>query len=136
MVDAENQSEAIDWWIRVEQTERRLVLARLHLATDDAPAGDAAALLERALADIEAIAGEAPPIERERLQAACRAALAAALRVAPDHTHSSEVEARAATLAAAAHAYYERWPDAYRRRLAPLRRASPRPPPHLQGSPR
>ncbi|MCA9662308.1 MAG: hypothetical protein KC486_28470, partial [Myxococcales bacterium] len=124
MVDAENQSEAIDWWIRVEQAERRLVLARLLLA-GDAPAGEATALLERALADVESIAGEAPPIERERLLAACRAALSVALRGDPDHNHLSEVEARAASLAAAARAFYERWPDAYRRRLARLPRNPP-----------
>ncbi|MEZ4382462.1 MAG: serine/threonine-protein kinase [Nannocystaceae bacterium] len=126
-VDAEHANEAIDWWIRLEQANRHLVLARLLLAADDAPATEATALLERALTDIDAITLEAPPIERERLLAACREVLAVALRRDPQHKRTGEVEARAASLNAAARAYFERWPDAYRRRLtrAPSPRRSP-----------
>ncbi|PRQ07153.1 Serine/threonine-protein kinase PrkC [Enhygromyxa salina] len=109
-VDEQTHAEpsGAEWWLRVEQAERRLVLAEL--LTDD-PAR-AARLLERSLAELEAIADEAPPIERERLLASTQTALAQVLGV-----HATRPHARVTELATAARTYYQHWPSAYARRL-------------------
>jgi len=101
-----------DWWLRLKQAERRTLLARL-LAVGGAPVDLRIEELEESLRDLEAIAGEAPPIERARRLAVTQSALAQALRVRGEADDIS----RATTLEALARAHYRRWPDAYRHRL-------------------
>jgi hypothetical protein len=101
------------------------LLARL-LLHDEQPAA-AVAELERALIDLQAIAGQAQPIERERLLSSAQATLAEAL-AASEPTASERI----ASLASAAQTYFLQWPHAYARRLdnlAPLLSA-PREPSH------
>jgi tetratricopeptide (TPR) repeat protein len=99
-----------EWWVRLEQAERRLLLARLLLRSG--AAASAVDNLEQALIDLEAIAGQAQPIERDRMVASTRAALAQAL-AASDPGASERILA----LASAARAHYLQWPLAYARPL-------------------
>ena len=120
-VDAEADADSSGWWVTLEQSERRLLLARLLIAAD-APAGERVQLLEIALADILSIADKAQPIEHERLLAACRAALAQALRARGQPGD----QARAATLRESALDHYRRWPEAYSERLTQTEDPQPR----------
>ncbi|HVI03929.1 MAG TPA: serine/threonine-protein kinase, partial [Enhygromyxa sp.] len=115
-IDAQPGADA--WWVRLEQAERRLLLARLLLG-DDA-AASAVAELERALVDLDAIALQAQPIERDRLLASTRAALAQALAASDPDAADSDTSHRITTLARAARAYFRQWPNAYAARLAEL----------------
>jgi serine/threonine protein kinase/tetratricopeptide (TPR) repeat protein len=102
-----------EWFVRLEQAERRWLLARLLLQVRDPLA--AVAELERAITDLDAIADQAPPIERERLLAGARASLAIALVAAETDDHG-----RVAALVDLADAFYRQWPHAYAGRLAEL----------------
>jgi tRNA A-37 threonylcarbamoyl transferase component Bud32 len=102
-----------NWWVRLEQAERRLLLARLLLRSDAAAA--AVEQLERALVDLEAIASQAQPIERDRLLAAVQATLAWALAASEPAPRD-----RITALANAATTYFLQWPHAYASRLAEL----------------
>jgi tRNA A-37 threonylcarbamoyl transferase component Bud32/tetratricopeptide (TPR) repeat protein len=66
-----------DWWVRLDQAERRLLLARLRLQSGTPAA--AVVELEQAIVDLQAIANQAQPIERDRLLASAQAVLAEAL---------------------------------------------------------
>ena len=108
--DVEPMLTSGPWWLRLEQGQRRIELARL-LADQPERAVE---LLERALVDLEAVWVHAPPVERERLVATAQSALARALHiVAPD-------DDRITSLAATARGYYQHWPRAYARRLDEL----------------
>lgn len=96
------------WWVLLSQAEHRLLLAWL-LA--DLPAS--AALLERALVDLERIADKARASERERLLALVRGTLSRHLFEAGAHD-------RAAALANDARRFYLRWAQAYSARLDEL----------------
>ncbi len=111
-VDAEVDASSSGWWVTQEQSERRLLLARL-LADAGAPADERVQLLETALQDIQSIADKAQPLEHRRLLAACQGALAQALGSsgAPDD------QSRAAALMEASLDHYRAWPEAYRARL-------------------
>jgi hypothetical protein len=75
--------------------------------------------LERAIVDLDAIADQAQPIERERMLAGARAALALA-----SITSDVDDPDRIAALAGSARAFYRQWPVAYADRLAELESVS------------
>jgi tetratricopeptide (TPR) repeat protein len=110
---AAHDDGAKEWWMRLEQAERRVLLGRLLVQISE-PLG-ALGELERALVDLEAIADQAQPIERERLLAGARSTLALALVAA-----EIEDPDRIAALAGSARAHYRNWPDAYVHRLDEL----------------
>jgi tetratricopeptide (TPR) repeat protein len=99
-----------DWWILLDQAERRLLHAWLLADTDTTVS---VAALERAIVDLEQLVDRAPPIERERLLALAQSTLARTL------AGRGEL-ARAATLGAAAQTFFQRWPTAYAARLTEL----------------
>jgi tetratricopeptide (TPR) repeat protein len=78
--------DGADWWVRLEQAERRLLLARLLLRSDATTTATAAAVgeLERAIVELEAIADQAQSIERDRLLASAQTTLAQ-----PAHDHAN-----------------------------------------------
>jgi tetratricopeptide (TPR) repeat protein len=102
-----------NWWILLEQAERRVILAHHHAEFGDATSG--VPLLERAIADLELIADQAQPVERERWLAESQAALALTLVAA-----GSQDRARIDGLIAAARRFYSQWPAGYARRLEQL----------------
>jgi hypothetical protein len=110
IVAADEGGGARDWWVLLDLAEHRLLLAWL-LADTDATAS--VATLERASVELEQLAEQAPPVERERLLALTRSTLARTL------AERGEL-ARARTLAAQARMYFSRWPAAYTARLAEL----------------
>jgi tetratricopeptide (TPR) repeat protein len=101
---------ARDWWVLLDQAERRLLLAWLLADTDRTGSAES---LERAIVELEQLAEHAPTIERERLLALAQSTLARALAKRGDL-------GRVATLAADARAHFERWPTAYAVRLTEL----------------
>jgi eukaryotic-like serine/threonine-protein kinase len=107
------QQPGEDWWVRIEQAERRWVLAQLlmHSSAPTLAVGE----LERALVDLGAIAEQAQPIERARLLAGVQATLAMALAAS-----GSEDLARIAALSSSARGFYRQWPQAYADRLQQL----------------
>ncbi len=114
IAEVDAQPEAGGWWIRREQAELRLLVA--HLLADERDSADRVEELERALADLDAIADQAQPvIKHQRMLADTQAALALALDAAGIGERS-----RIASLAGAARAFYAQWPQAYARRLDEL----------------
>jgi tetratricopeptide (TPR) repeat protein len=109
-ITAVDESGARDWWVLLDQAERRIVLAWL---LGDADPLATVASLERAMAELEQLVDRAPPIERERLLALARSMLARMLVL------RGELE-RVAMLASEARAFYQRWPSAYAIRLTEL----------------
>jgi tetratricopeptide (TPR) repeat protein len=118
-IAAVDESGARDWWVLLDQAERRIVLAWL---LGDADPITTVASLERAIAELEQLVDRAPPIERERLLALARSTLARTLVL------RGELE-RVPALASEARAFYQRWPSAYAIRLTELDSLSiPKPP--------
>jgi eukaryotic-like serine/threonine-protein kinase len=113
LIASDDQQAGEDWWVRIEQAERRWVLAQL-LMQANAPAA-AVVELERALVDLDAIAEQAQPLERARLLASVEATLAMALS-----TSASGDLDRIAALAGSARNFYRQWPQAYADRLDQL----------------
>jgi tetratricopeptide (TPR) repeat protein len=109
-IAAVDKSGARDWWVLLDQAERRVVLAWL-LADADPTATIVS--LERAIGELEQLVEHAPPIERERLLALARSTLARTLVL------RGELE-RVPALVSEARAFYQRWPSAYATRLTEL----------------
>jgi tetratricopeptide (TPR) repeat protein len=99
-----------DWWVLLDQAERRLLHAWLLADTDTTASVPA---LERAIVELEQLVEQAPAIERERLLALVQSTLARTLAGRGELT-------RAATLGAAAQTFFQRWPTAYAVRLTEL----------------
>jgi hypothetical protein len=110
LIAADDDGGARDWWVLLDQAERRLLLAWL-LADSDTAVSVAA--LERAILELEQLGEQAPTNDRERLLALAQSTLARTLARRGD-------SARAATLAADAQTFFRRWPAAYVDRLDEL----------------
>ncbi|EDM79969.1 serine/threonine kinase family protein [Plesiocystis pacifica SIR-1] len=121
-IDGESGREP--WWTRLEQAERRAVLAALLRTWPELEADRALERrlveLERALAELESLRSDAQPIEYERLLAYTRVELALALLEAGTNAP------RAQAMVDLARAFFQRWPQAYEARLAQLQQTQAR----------
>lgn len=103
---------ANSWWEALHLAELRILRGRLHLK---AGAGEKARDdLRKALMELSKIEGRSTPVEHERLVISAQQALLTALRQGDsDPREIAELRAKLAT-------FYQRWPEAYRRRLQQL----------------